>query len=943
MKAQDGLSFYGRSLIVAGAFCLGIFVPNTKTEAAEVNLLEKYPTTLTTGDSDPNRARPWEFSQSDIFHLSGFSFQVGTNLAVDTEEADLGIGHCADGAVWAVLIPRATGTLTSGANAQPEPISHVWLRFHPAVINQLFPPTTVTDDGDRNLAPQMVVIANFKLRSSWHAGNNVMIPAPNELTVDVDTRGGPRRFFAVDTTAGTAQYISAFEQQTVPIPPAITPELAAAAFDQLWNAFDSDYAMFVLRPEVDWDALKTQERPLALASQSTYEFAGVCADMLKPLRDLHVWLTVSGAYVPVYDRPRPSNANPNAYASLLGSLNGSSSSLQWAVTPDHVGFIAIYNWTDSSLPTQFDAALEYMRNTRGLIIDVRLNGGGSEPLAQQVAARFIDQQVTYAYSQYRNGPLHTNLTEKLPRTLSPRGPFRYDRPVIVLIGQKCMSSNESFIAMMTRAPQVVTMGDHTAGSSGNPEIIQLPLDMTVSVPQWIDYLPDGTPLDEKGITPDLPFSASADAFEGQRDDLLSAALQRMHAEVLPLDPIPNPDDNGSSGPTVCDIFLTDGRVYHSATLDLSEIHLMTGYGELTVPTNDLIRLTFSSVPDSDVAATAQFLAVGQIVETSFSGHTPGGPFFFQRSQLKEIDFGLPATLAAKSPSAPFHVLWTRGANWDIESIYHTGDLGYSQAALIAENLGAGNTEITEDTKLTPALLAKYDAVVFLNRDSGVILTPDETQALRGFLAAGNGVLVIGQQDGGFPLSGAAQFANSVTMPYGIELTTMTPNTRSAPDSTQLVPHPLTQGLSSVPGGGSLLRVAPPAQVLAITATNTGVLAISTFGKGRMVVVSDDSDLWDMTIDPKYDWNQQRYPYALNIFKWLLSGAPRISASPHVEPDGLHLFVLAVAGQVVHLQRSTDLKTWSDWKTVTATGLQQAVIDNTAATSNTQFYRAAVDQ
>src|SRR6185312_11321432 len=110
-----------------------------------------------------------------------------------------------------------------------------------------------------------------------------------------------------------------------------------------------------------------------------------------------------------------------------------------------------------------------------------------------------------AYDQIRNGPSHTNLTAQIERELGPLGPWRYDRPVVLLIGQKCMSSCESFVGMMTGDPQVTTMGDHTAGSSGNPDIVHLPLDLTVSVPQWIDYLPDGTVLDEHGFQPQIPF------------------------------------------------------------------------------------------------------------------------------------------------------------------------------------------------------------------------------------------------------------------------------------------------------------------------------------------------------------------------------------------------------------------------------------------------------
>ena len=51
--------------------------------------------------------------------------------------------------------------------------------------------------------------------------------------------------------AGTAEYADAFANHALILPPPITAELAGQAFDKLWAAFDKDYAMFVLRPEVD--------------------------------------------------------------------------------------------------------------------------------------------------------------------------------------------------------------------------------------------------------------------------------------------------------------------------------------------------------------------------------------------------------------------------------------------------------------------------------------------------------------------------------------------------------------------------------------------------------------------------------------------------------------------------------------------------------------------
>jgi len=505
-----------------------------ETGANGIDLLARYPTQLVSGDATPKHARMWGFSQTDIFRLSHFNFKTGQDLKIEVGVSDVGIGHCTDGAVWAVVIPRERGKLTSIATDRQEDISSIWLRFHPAEISRIFPQETVFADGATDLLLDMRRIANHKIRSSWQSGGRAMIPDTNQMTVDVDTKEGPRRFFVVDSQAQTVDYVRAFENQAVkPLPP-ITPDAARAAFDQLWEAFDSTYAMFVLRTNVDWAKSREEYQPRALASKSTLEFAATCAEMLRPLRDLHVWLTVAGDPVPIYNRPRAANANPSADGAILGGISFAGDSVAWTVTQDKIGYIVIYAWDGPQVPDSCQKVLEQMRDTRGLIVDVRLNGGGSEDQVRKFASRFVSGKFVYAYSQFRNGPSHTNLTEKYPREIEPGGPWRYDRPVIVLIGQKCMSSNESFIGMMTGNTNALTMGDHTCGSSGNPKIVDLPLEMTVSVPQWIDYLPDGkTPVDEHGFLPQIPFKASPGAFEGKRDDLLVAALERLRQAPLP--------------------------------------------------------------------------------------------------------------------------------------------------------------------------------------------------------------------------------------------------------------------------------------------------------------------------------------------------------------------------------------------------------------------------
>lgn len=202
-----------KSSLFAGCVCGAALFLSLLPSAHALDLLGRYPTRLTAGDATPEHARSWEFKDEDIFRVASFNFEVGKGLKVEVGPADVGIGHCDDGAVWAVVLPRESGKLSSSAANQDEPLANVWLRFHPAELNHIFPPETVFEDGASSQASEIRLVVDTKFRSSWHAGLNAMIPEPKDLTVDVDTKAGKRRFFMVDTQARTAEYVAAFESQ----------------------------------------------------------------------------------------------------------------------------------------------------------------------------------------------------------------------------------------------------------------------------------------------------------------------------------------------------------------------------------------------------------------------------------------------------------------------------------------------------------------------------------------------------------------------------------------------------------------------------------------------------------------------------------------------------------------------------------------------------------
>ncbi|MFN3952322.1 MAG: S41 family peptidase [Thermaurantimonas sp.] len=297
-------------------------------------------------------------------------------------------------------------------------------------------------------------------------------------------------------------------------------------FDYLWSEVDKKYSYFELK-NINWNLVRDTLRPI-LSNQSTeFELFDVLAKMLNTLRDDHVNL-VSPFNVSRYnlELQKPANFNARTLQEFYVP-NG------WRTGPFYhdflaggqVGYIRYSSFLNSFTGQQLDFVLNRYKDTKGIILDLRSNGGGSVFNVPLLLSRFTTDRVLAGYTITRNGPNHSDFSPRENFFITPDGNARYLKPVIVLIDRGSYSATTFFAVLSLALPNLTLMGDTTGGGGGLPNGGQLPNGWTYrfSISQLLDLY--GNNYAEDGVPPQIP--VSFDWSDLTKDEILERALQEI--------------------------------------------------------------------------------------------------------------------------------------------------------------------------------------------------------------------------------------------------------------------------------------------------------------------------------------------------------------------------------------------------------------------------------
>jgi C-terminal processing protease CtpA/Prc len=200
--------------------------------------------------------------------------------------------------------------------------------------------------------------------------------------------------------------------------------------------------------------------------------------------------------------------------------------------PSGLGYISIESFSGrQEIADEFDHALAELRDTPGLILDIRDNQGGfGQP---RIVGRLLPKRAQVGISHVKNGPRHDKFNSR-EIYLDPTGPWQYTRPVALLVNDVTGSASDLFACELRSARRVVTVGATTHGNlSGVAIYAVLPCGLVVRISNG--YISDSKdrPIEVNGNIPDYAVEPDVLDFLSGRDPVLERAVALIGKPAKP--------------------------------------------------------------------------------------------------------------------------------------------------------------------------------------------------------------------------------------------------------------------------------------------------------------------------------------------------------------------------------------------------------------------------
>ncbi len=299
-------------------------------------------------------------------------------------------------------------------------------------------------------------------------------------------------------------------------PAELTNEQMIAEFGFITSKLESVYSHLQNKQKIysfSFDAMKEQYLGYIKAAGSMKEYRTIVSGFLMSFNDAHLDVSFPGA--------GHGGWNQNPPPAVTNTL-----------TEDGILITRIARLSNSQ-KEQIESALaesaRLARTAKGLVVDLRGNPGGNERFTRTYIANLIahpipagtvsiriseEAHLNYGPGKFDEDPTRPGFTPWYSDQVKPATDQTIKGPITVLIDGGCVSSCEGTALVFKFSGEARLFGAHTYGSSGFPVSLELPYSKaSIRIPTWIQVMPDGTPIEDHGIYPDVEMQDPAGALE----------------------------------------------------------------------------------------------------------------------------------------------------------------------------------------------------------------------------------------------------------------------------------------------------------------------------------------------------------------------------------------------------------------------------------------------
>ncbi|HVI69304.1 MAG TPA: S41 family peptidase [Magnetospirillaceae bacterium] len=195
-------------------------------------------------------------------------------------------------------------------------------------------------------------------------------------------------------------------------------------------------------------------------------------------------------------------------------------SVRFEITPENIGYLRISRFAEDTDSLAQKAANEFVsKGVKGVILDLRGDGGGYLTTAQQVAGLWLPTDKTIVEERVGDS---VKDTLKADGTAPLKG-----IPTVVLIDGGSASASEIVAGALSDHKVAQLVGTKTYGKGSVQELLNLTMSgqLKVTIAKW--YTPNGKNINKEGIAPDIEvkptdeqIAASEDVQKAKAIDLL---------------------------------------------------------------------------------------------------------------------------------------------------------------------------------------------------------------------------------------------------------------------------------------------------------------------------------------------------------------------------------------------------------------------------------------